>query len=146
MIETSSIIKINPKTVYFYSYKENSMYKLPNGKMVYPEDIECVHESINGKGGIYVGNLEAAQNLQTLKSTFIVIQNSASRLSSLQPRASSSTIPKLKFFSNCTFQAKTIKDLTWASILISPSILSETLSKKPIFWSIVLLEFPDLSH
>jgi hypothetical protein len=36
--------------------------------------------------------------------------------------------------------------LTWASILISPSILSETLSKKPIFWSIVLLEFPDLSH
>jgi hypothetical protein len=46
------------------------MYKLPNGKIVYPEDIECVHDPINGKGGIYIGNLEAAQNLQTLKSTF----------------------------------------------------------------------------
>jgi len=46
------------------------MYKLPNGKIVYPEDIECVHEPTNGKGGIYVGNLEAAENLQTLKSTF----------------------------------------------------------------------------
>jgi len=46
------------------------MYKLPNGTTVYPEDIECVHDPINGKGGIYIGNLEAAQNLQTLKSTF----------------------------------------------------------------------------
>lgn len=48
------------------------MYKLPNGTMVYPEDIECVHDSVNGKGGIFIGNLEAAQNLQTLKSTFFV--------------------------------------------------------------------------
>ena len=47
------------------------MYKLPNGTMVYPEDIECVHEPMNGKGGIFVGNLEAAQNLNTLKSTFL---------------------------------------------------------------------------
>ena len=88
------------------------MYKLPNGKMVYPEDIECVHEPINSKGGIYVGNLEAAENLQTLKSNFPFIQNLVSRLSSLRPRASSSTIQKPKFPSNCTFQAKTIKDLT----------------------------------
>jgi hypothetical protein len=49
------------------------MYKLPNGKMVYPEDVECVHEPINGKGGIYVGNLEAAENLQTLKSTLFYL-------------------------------------------------------------------------
>lgn len=44
------------------------MQKLPNGKIIYPEDIECVHDPINGKGGIFLGNLEAAQNLQTLKS------------------------------------------------------------------------------
>ena len=44
------------------------MYKLPNGKIVYQEDIECVHDPVNGKGGIFVGNLEAAENLQTLKS------------------------------------------------------------------------------
>jgi hypothetical protein len=49
------------------------MYKLPNGTIVYPEDIECVHEPMNGKGGIFVGNLEAAQNLNTLKSTFCVM-------------------------------------------------------------------------
>lgn len=48
------------------------MYNLPNGKTVYPEDIECVHDPINGKGGIYIGNLEAAQNIQTLKSTLIL--------------------------------------------------------------------------
>lgn len=48
------------------------MYKLPNGKIVYPEDIECVHEPTNGKGGIYVGNLQAAENLQTLKSIIFI--------------------------------------------------------------------------
>lgn len=88
------------------------MYKLPNGKIVYPIDIECVHEPTNGKGGIYVGNLEAAENLPTLKSTSLSIQNSASRLFSLPPKAFSSTIPKPKFLSNSTFQVKIIKDLT----------------------------------
>lgn len=38
------------------------------GKMVYPEDIECVVDPINGIGGIFIGNLEASQNLLTLKS------------------------------------------------------------------------------
>ena len=33
------------------------MYKLPNGKMVYAEDIECVQVPSNGIGGIYIGNL-----------------------------------------------------------------------------------------
>lgn len=27
------------------------------GKMVYPEDIECVLDPIDGKGGIFIGNL-----------------------------------------------------------------------------------------
>jgi len=49
------------------------MYKLSNGKIVYPEDIECVHEPVNGKGGIWIGNLEAAENIQTLKSTLLII-------------------------------------------------------------------------
>lgn len=52
------------------------MHKLPNDNIVYPEDIECVHDPVNGKGGIYIGNLEAAQNLQTLKSNkFINVEN-----------------------------------------------------------------------
>ena len=44
------------------------MYKLPNGQIVYPQDVECVHDPVNGKGGIWIGNLQAAQNIQTLKS------------------------------------------------------------------------------
>ena len=36
---------------------------------VYPEEIECVLEPINGVGGLYISNLEAAENLATLKST-----------------------------------------------------------------------------
>lgn len=36
---------------------------------VYPEDIECVVDGKNGKGAIYVGNLEASENVKTLKST-----------------------------------------------------------------------------
>ena len=31
--------------------------KLPNGQIVYAEDISCVVDSVNGKGGIYIGNL-----------------------------------------------------------------------------------------
>jgi hypothetical protein len=45
----------------------------PQPKIVYPEDIECVIESNNGIGGIYIGNLEASQNLLTLKRTYKII-------------------------------------------------------------------------
>ena len=34
----------------------------------YEEDIECVVTEKNGRGGIFLGNVEAAQNLATLKS------------------------------------------------------------------------------
>jgi len=33
---------------------------------VYREDIECVRDPVAGVGGIYISNLEAAQNLRTL--------------------------------------------------------------------------------
>jgi hypothetical protein len=42
----------------------------PQSKMIYPEDIECIVDSNNGVGGIYIGNLEASQNLLTLKRTY----------------------------------------------------------------------------
>jgi hypothetical protein len=35
-------------------------YPAYSTRTVYPEDIECVWEPKNGKGGIYVGNLEAS--------------------------------------------------------------------------------------
>lgn len=46
---------------------------------VFPEDIECVLQPANGKGGIFIGNLEAAESLTTLKSTPAATQNSTSR-------------------------------------------------------------------
>jgi hypothetical protein len=41
---------------------------LSNGEILYQEDYSCILNPQNGKGGIYIGNLEAAQNLKTLKS------------------------------------------------------------------------------
>lgn len=34
---------------------------------VYPEDIQCIIDPINGRGGIFISNVEAAQNPLTLK-------------------------------------------------------------------------------
>lgn len=34
----------------------------------FPEDIECILEPKNGKGGIFVSNIEVAENPSTLKS------------------------------------------------------------------------------
>lgn len=48
--------------------------RLPNGQIVYQEDYSCIVEPQNGKGGIYLGNLEAAQNMKTLKSILYIIQ------------------------------------------------------------------------
>lgn len=87
------------------------MYKLPNGKTVYPEDIECVHDPVNGKGGIFIGNLEAAQNIQTLKSTLYIIKNMESKQFSQQPKEFSLNILNVKFPSNSTFLEKITKDL-----------------------------------
>ena len=42
--------------------------RLPNGQIVYQEDYSCIIEPQNGKGGIFIGNLEAAQHIKTLKS------------------------------------------------------------------------------
>lgn len=47
--------------------------KLPNGQIIYEEDYSCVLDPVNSVGGIYIGNLEAAQNLQTLKSNVYLI-------------------------------------------------------------------------
>jgi hypothetical protein len=38
-------------------------------QIVYPEDITCIVEPTNGKGAIFIGNLEAAQNINTLQSS-----------------------------------------------------------------------------
>lgn len=47
--------------------------KLPNGQIVYEEDYSCVLDPKDGIGGIFIGNLEAAQNLKTLRSNLLVM-------------------------------------------------------------------------
>lgn len=33
----------------------------------YPEDIECIVQPVGERGGLFIGNLEAAQSVTTLK-------------------------------------------------------------------------------
>lgn len=49
----------------------------------FPEDIECVYQPLNGKGAIYVSNIEAASNPQTLASNQLITKNMESEQSSL---------------------------------------------------------------
>ena len=34
----------------------------------FPEDIKCIIDPVEGKGGIYVSNIEVAENPKTLQS------------------------------------------------------------------------------
>lgn len=43
----------------------------------FPEDIECVLEPVGGCGGLYLSNIEAAQNPRTLQSTASAMQGTA---------------------------------------------------------------------
>ena len=38
-----------------------------SSQKVFPEDIQCVLDPSGNKGGIYISNVEAAQNVRTLK-------------------------------------------------------------------------------
>jgi dual specificity phosphatase 12 len=49
-----------------YSHSSYS-YSAHSSPIKYREDIECIVNPVNDIGGIYVGNLEAAENLNTLK-------------------------------------------------------------------------------
>lgn len=35
----------------------------------FPEDIQCILEPLRGVGGIFISNIEAAENPKTLEST-----------------------------------------------------------------------------
>lgn len=55
-------------------------------RQVYPEDYSCILDPVDGKGGLYIGNLEAAQNLPNLRSKFCLTQDCKSKLYSQHPR------------------------------------------------------------
>ena len=79
---------------------------------VFPEDIECVLEPTNGKGAIFIGNLEAAESLTTLKSTPPLTQNSTSPPSSQPAKTCTSATRRITCPTPCTSREKTTKTTT----------------------------------
>jgi hypothetical protein len=65
---------------YLYGNSYRFGYSLPKSNAMpekWPEDIQCVHPSKNpNKGSIYVSNVEAASNHETLSSIYNEIKNS----------------------------------------------------------------------
>jgi hypothetical protein len=64
-----SILAVNKTWKYIIVNLRNKLKKMK--PITYPEDIQCVFEEMPKKkvsGCIFIGNLEAAQNMQTLRS------------------------------------------------------------------------------
>ncbi len=52
-----------------YSYSMPKAYPAPEVSKKFPEDIECIIKSKDPtSGSLYISNIEAAQNLDTIKS------------------------------------------------------------------------------
>lgn len=83
-------------------------------KNQFPEEIDLVFSAYNRKncGAIYIGNIEAARNLDTLKSKPPATQNWASKPSSLRPRAGSCRTRSPRCRTTCICLPKTMKALT----------------------------------
>jgi hypothetical protein len=61
----------------------------------FPEDIECVHRSNSlDRGSIFISNVEAAQNPNTLRSTPNAMQDTTSRQCS--PRLAATNSPTIE--------------------------------------------------
>lgn len=41
-------------------------------------DMSCIMESVNGVGGLYIGNINAAKDTETLTSTYALTQSAVS--------------------------------------------------------------------
>lgn len=56
-------------------HSSHPAYRTRPAHQVFPEDIDCVLEPSQGLGAIYIGNLEAAENPETLRSILIPKKN-----------------------------------------------------------------------
>lgn len=104
-------------------------------KQVYPEDLSCIIDSIDGRGGLYIGNLEAAQNINTLKSTPSNIQSSKYAPSSPLPRESRLDTPSQKSLTSSMCLLRIMSLLTSVATSIRPPPTSTTASSAPTSWS-----------
>lgn len=65
------------KTAYHFSMPKP--YASLNLNAKFPEDIECIiHSPHPDRGSLFISNIEAAENLATLRSTPDLTQNTAS--------------------------------------------------------------------
>ena len=55
------------------------MFKNINMQQVYQQDYSCILDPVEGKGALYIGNLEAAENPNTLHSNPRDSQNTPSK-------------------------------------------------------------------
>ena len=79
-----------------YSFSMPKPYASLNMPKKWPEDIECIIKASDPScGSLYISNVEAAENVNTLKSTNQVIKNLASRLSLLVPKVMSRVIQRV---------------------------------------------------
>jgi hypothetical protein len=81
-----------------YSFSMPKPYTSLNLPQKFPEDIECI---IKGKsstqGSLYISNIEAAENLKTLKSTLSLRENSKSEQCSPVQKAMNCITRRAKF-------------------------------------------------
>lgn len=62
------------KTTHHYSMQKP--YASLNISNKFPEDIECIIRSPDTlKGSLFISNIEAAENINTLQSTFLYIKS-----------------------------------------------------------------------
>lgn len=99
----------------------------------YEEDIQCLVAEKNGRGGIYIGNLEAAQNLSTLSSNNRLTQNTASKQSFQSHEEVSLLIHKTTYRTTCIYPHWTVRSLTWLYTSPAHSTLSTETERNPMY-------------
>ena len=111
-------------------------------QQVYAEDYSCIIDSNQGIGGLYIGNLEAAQNLPNLKRTPFSTQDCKSRLSSQQQKESIWATQEPTFPTSSIYPSTTMNPVTLGSFSIRPPISSMIALREPTLLFTVWPEFP----
>jgi hypothetical protein len=106
----------------------------------FEEDIQCIIEPREGRGGIFISNLEAASNPDTLLSNGSFTQSIASALSSPRPRETTSHHACPPTSSTSIYPPSIVKVLTFRSTLRVRGHCWSRNYRGPMFWCIAWQE------
>lgn len=109
----------------------------------YPEDYSCILATQTSSGGLFIGNLEAAQSTSILSSTPLTTKSTPSRRFWLQLKECRWAIRGTRSLRRCISLLKIMKISTLAFILTKLLTLSITLYKKLTLWSTAWQGCPD---